>query len=353
MPLHKLYAKWVQDWDHRIAAIATNRVIRPFEWGAEWSATWPCRNGHCADDPASYFAHHSRRVLENSDDFYRHETPAAFDFDGDWLRFPSNVVSPHTENNTVHARWFPAPGRNAVIVLPHWNALEHAHIGVARMAQKLGINALRLSLPYHDRRMPAELQRADYAVSSNVGRTIDATRQAVLDVRCCVDWLEERGMERIGIVGTSLGSCHAFLASAHEPRLTVNCFNHCSLYFADVVWTGVATSHIRQSLESATTLDDLRQAWLGISPAPYLERFARQPKNSLFIYARYDTSFLPEFSETVIGELRRHGARHQVKVLPCGHYTTGETPYKYIDGWHMGRFLHGAFREPQRRAAGA
>ena len=37
---------------------------------------------------------------------------------------------------------------------------------------------------------PAELKRADYAVSSNICRTMDAARQAVIDVRCCFDWLE-------------------------------------------------------------------------------------------------------------------------------------------------------------------
>jgi hypothetical protein len=32
-------------------------------------------------------------------------------------------------------------------------------------------------------------------------------------------------------------------------------------------------------------------------------------------------------------------------VLPCGHYTTGETPFKYMDGWYLGSFVHRAFRE--------
>ena len=57
---------------------------------------------------------------------------------------------------------------------------------------------------------------------SFVARTIDATRQAVIDVRSCVDWLEQENYESIGIVGTSLGSCYAFLASTHDPRLRVN-----------------------------------------------------------------------------------------------------------------------------------
>jgi hypothetical protein len=32
------------------------------------------------------------------------------------------------------------------------------------------------------------------------------------------------------------------------------------------------------------------------------------------------------------------------RVLPCGHYTTGETPYQYIDGWYLGSFVYRAFK---------
>jgi len=41
-----------------------------------------------------------------------------------------------------------------------------------------GMAALRMSLPYHDRRMPPELRRADYIVSSNIVRTLQVCRQA-------------------------------------------------------------------------------------------------------------------------------------------------------------------------------
>jgi hypothetical protein len=31
-------------------------------------------------------------------------------------------------------------------------------------------------------------------------------------------------------------------------------------------------------------------------------------------------------------------------VLPCGHYTTGETPYKFLDGWYLGWFVYRAYK---------
>src|SRR6185369_4722764 len=142
--------------------------------------------------------------------------------------------------------------------------------------RRLGISALRISLPYHDFRMPPELQRADYAVSSNVARTIDATRQAVIDVRCCLDWLQSQGYERLGIVGTSLGSCYAFLASAHDARIQVAAFNHASTYFADVVWSGQSTRHIKAGIEGMIDLETLREVWSAISPPSYWPKFKEQ-----------------------------------------------------------------------------
>jgi hypothetical protein len=187
--------------------------------------------------------------------------------------------------------------------------------------------------------MPAELQRADYAVSSNIGRTIDATRQAVLDIRCALDWLEARGARRLAIVGTSLGSCYAFLASAHDPRLVVNMFNHCSTYFSDVVWTGLSTIHVKQGLEGHLDLDTLRRLWLCISPTVYFDKFASKPKRSKFLYARYDTTFLPSLSEDTLKLCREYKLDFESVVLPCGHYTLGETPFKFLDGWHICAFV--------------
>jgi hypothetical protein len=335
------YGRRIDAWEKQLAFRATNRVVRPFEWGLEWTRRWPQArelplNGH---SPEHYLLDLNRAAMTDSDQFFSYEKPTDFLLEGDVLRFSTPAPTPYPENDVVHARYFPAPGNRAVVLLPHWNAPADGHLALCRGLQKLGIASLRISLPYHDFRMPPELQRADYAVSSNIGRTMDATRQAVIDVRCCFDWLETQGYNRFGIVGTSLGSCYACLASAHDSRIAVNVFNHCSTYFADVVWTGLSTRHIREGLEGHVDIDRLRDLWRAISPVSYIDKFAAQKQKSQFIYTTYDTTFLPELSRDIVGKMKEYQVDHKVVVLPCGHYTLGETPFKFMVGYHICAFL--------------
>ena len=366
------YAQWMYDWETRLTSVDNNRVVRPLDWGLDWTHNWAGRNGGpSAQDSRElqeYFSRFNDRIIRDSDNFYSYRKPTDFRLErrevqvfstrevpdprleekvrgthAEFLRFTSPVVTPYPENNLVNARWFPARGRRAVVLLPHWNSDALSYNSLCRVLNWMGIAALRLSMPYHDIRRPAEIDRADYAVSANIGRTLDSVRQGVIDARCCLDWLEAQGYNRLGIVGTSLGSCYAFLATAHDPRIQVAAFNHASTYFADVVWHGQSTRHIREGLETAIDLENLRQVWRAASPIVYFDKFSRWPRRSLIIYGKYDMTFLPEFSEQVVEEFAKHNLDHKVVVLPCGHYTMGETPYKYMDGWQLVSFLRTAF----------
>jgi hypothetical protein len=46
---------------------------------------------------------------------------------------------------------------------------------------------------------------------------------------------------------------------------------------ADVVWTGSAAPHLRESLEAAFTRADVRAAWSIISPARHAARLSARP----------------------------------------------------------------------------
>jgi dienelactone hydrolase len=185
--------------------------------------------------------------------------------------------------------------------------------------------------------MPPSLTRADYIVSSNVGRTLQVCRQAVTDARRAIAWLHRQGYERLGILGTSLGSCLALLTSAHEPLIRAQALNHVSIYFADVIWEGLSTSHVRAGFDGHITLDRLRELWMPISPRAYVDRV--QDKKTLLVYAKYDTTFPVHLSLDLVRAFGDLGIDYDLAVLPCGHYTTGLAPFKYVDGYVLTKFL--------------
>lgn len=327
-------------WEDDLSTRSTDRVVRPFEMGLEWVKNWPVQLERGDETDFEYVTQLNQKIIAEGQTFFAYEVPKQYTLGADnWLDFESPVRTPYPENNRVKGLWFPARGHKAVVVLPHWNSKLPQQNALCAGLQKLGISALRLSLPYHDARMPASLQRADYAMSSNICRTIDATRQAIIDTRACYDWLQQQGYESLGIVGTSIGSCYAFLASAFDERIRVNMFNHCSTYVADVVWEGVSTKHIKKSMVGNIDLPTLRKLWLSISPPSYWDVFTSGKKKSKFIYTRYDTTFPLHLSREVIAGAERFKWNHDVRVLPCGHYTMGEFPFKYVTGYEICSFL--------------
>jgi hypothetical protein len=361
--MHRVeYYRWViarvfHAWERRLHAVSKDRVVRPFEWGLDWIEP----NGGAGESPpdevlldwASHAVSDSTRFFETpdtSDYTFRPDVDGATGA----LSFPSAMHTRYPENNTVHALYFRPEAKpslaearhageggrhsRAVLVLPQWNAGPDGHVGLCRLLNRFGLSALRLTLPYHDARRPAELNRADYIVSANVGRTVQACRQAVMDARRAIGWLAGQGYDRIGILGTSLGSCLSLLTAAHEPRVRAQALNHISPYFADVVWRGLSTTHVRAGLEGSVELERLRQMWLPISPQAYLDRI--RDTKTLLVYAKYDLTFPVDLSRALVGEFARRGIPHEVAVLPCGHYSTGVAPFKFLDGFTLARFLN-------------
>ncbi len=322
------------------AMLNDNRLVYPFAWGTEFVAE--NANG---ENPRKVLTENSRRILENSDEYFFQPEISDFQLNGENLTWTSAIKTPSPENDVVHARYFPAMkngklSRSAVIVLPHWNAPPDSYVALCKVLNKVGISALRLTMPYHEARMPPDLERADWLVSTNVGRTLQSVRQAVVDTRAAVTFLKKQGFEKVGIVGTSIGSAIAFLAMVHDWQIDAAVFNHVSGYFADVVWQGISTYHVREGLEKEVSLEDLREFWLPISPMAYMKKLAAQSERpKRFIYALYDLSFPVELSRETIKALKDHGIKHDSTALPCGHYTLGEKPWVYVDGWKIVTFL--------------
>jgi hypothetical protein len=66
----------------------------------------------------------------------------------------------------------------------------------------------------------------------------------------------------------------------------------------------------------------------------------------LIISAKYDLSFLPEFSQDVFREYRAHDIPVEIQLLPCGHYTLGVFPFSWWAAMRMIRFLRISLRRP-------
>jgi hypothetical protein len=333
-------------WERKLASVTTDRVVRPFDWGLDWIDV----NGRAAHTaPADLVGEWVTDVMADTDAFYTPEPTSDYRLDPpgpdgeQLLTFPSALTTPHRENNIVYGRLFHArestnrTHRAAVVVLPQWNSSADGHIGLSKLLTMHGLTALRLSLPYHDRRMPPELHRADYIVSSNIVRTVQVCRQAILDARRAIAWLHGQGYDRIGMLGSSLGSCLSLLTTAHEPLVRAQALNHISPYFADVVWRGISTAHVREGLDGHIELDLLRELWQPLSPANFLERV--RDRRTLLVYARYDLTFPVDLSRELVRQFEVQQIPHELAVLRCGHYTTGVTPFKFIDGLILSRFL--------------
>jgi len=337
--------------ERHLAMLNDNRVVRPFEWGAEFVGGEV--NG---SSELEFLRARSKEIIEASDEYYRLERDPDFDestpdpqaIEGSsYVSWRSAVETPSAENNVAHARLFAheKDKKAAVVVLPHWNAREGSYLNLCTNFQRFGVSALRLTLPYHEERMPPELERADHLVSPNIGRTIQSVRQSVLDTLAAVRWLYLKGYENVGVVGTSIGSCVAFLAFTHDETIRSAVFNHVSGFVSDVVWRGLSTYHVRQGLEKDIALEDLRECWMPISPFAYMEKLARlAPRPQRYIYTLYDLSFPVDLSRDTMRALNEHGIEHDETVIPCGHYTLGEKPWVYLDGYKIISFLRKALR---------
>ena len=297
----------------------------------------------CAD-PRDLCGSMRAEAIEKSSEWYAAEEVRDYRLDAEnVLTFTSPVESPWPENNTVHGQFFPARKHGpAVLVLPNWNAKWHGQVALCHWLQRMGISAMKMSLPYHDRRMAKGHERADQLVGPNIGLTLAANRQAVKDARACLSWLEQRGYTRLGILGTSIGSSVGYITLVHDKRVRAGGFFHVSTYFADVVSKGMTTNHVWEALRHEVTVDELREFWAPVSPMPYVERGMGAGKNTFMVYGKYDPTFLPELTQEMLGALRRHGADAEDGGVALGHYSLELAPFSYIAGCRMFTFLRGA-----------
>ena len=124
--------------------------------------------------------------------------------EADFLRFTSPVRTRYPENDQVNARWYPAPEKHPQAA----EAGHHRHAAVERRRLQPQPRSAPSSIASASPRCGFPCPTTTFAAppswsapttqsSANIGRTIAACRQAVVDIRSCLDWLEAQGYDAV------------------------------------------------------------------------------------------------------------------------------------------------------------
>ncbi len=214
------------------------------------------------------------------------------------VTFPSPVTSPHPENNTVYAEYF-RPKRAggklpAVVVLDILDGKGVVSRGAAMWLAQHGVAAMALTMPYYGPRRPAGVRVR--MLSPDVDRSVANVRQAVLDGRRAVAWLGSRpevDPDRLGVVGTSLGSFTGGLLAAAEPRVHSACLLLTGGGLVDAFYSHPQAGLIAQALLLAgVTREKLQRLIAPVDPLTYADRL--RDKKLLLIGASRDDVVPPE-----------------------------------------------------------
>lgn len=256
-----------------------------------------------------------------------------------WIKFPSAITTDIQENNFAWAKVTDSGSYDkALVVFHHWNA-KSRNQRLANFLSRRGISVIEVALPYHlERRRPGSLH-SDFMLSSNLGRTIQSIRQAVLDGRLLVKFLKGEGYKEISVLGMSLGSWVAGLVAAHDPDVNKAALFLSAGSLADMVWTGRATRLIRTALEPAINLTDLNRAWSIVNLENYAHLLTRPQLDVQFVLAKRDKVVLPDLSERFIRSLQHAGTTPEVLRLNCGHYSLSLPPHMIFAGLRLMKFL--------------
>ena len=256
-----------------------------------------------------------------------------------WLKFRSAISTDVAENNVVWAKVTESGSReHALVVFHHWNATARNR-RLAQYFARRGITVVEIAMPYHFERSRPGALHADYMLSPNWGRTIQSVRQAVLDGRKLIGWLNRGAYGKISVLGMSLGSWVAGIVAAHDQTVSRASLLLTAGSLADMVWTGRATRLVRVALERDISLADLRRAWAPLNLENYAHRLARSNLGLHVVVANRDLVVLPTLTDRLLSRLKDAEAEPKVLALNCGHYSLAKAPYNISTALSLGRFL--------------
>lgn len=236
------------------------------------------------------------------------------------VTFPSPVVTPHANNNTVHCEYF-QPGtagqRPGVIVLHILGGDFVLSRLFCRALAHEGVAALFLKMPYYGPRRQPEVKAR--MVSLDPDETVRGMTQAVLDVRQATAWLASRpeiDSGQLGIMGISLGGITAGLAASAEPRLQNVCLILAGGDIGEVAWNSPHMKQLRQRWEAAGgNKESLVELIRPVDPVTYAANV--RGRRILMLNAAYDEVIPPACTTSLWKAL----GEPEIVWWDAGHYS--------------------------------
>jgi pimeloyl-ACP methyl ester carboxylesterase len=212
----KLYLSWLDRWDEQRARRGEDgKETTSFALDAD--RAFP---GERTDSIREFCARADEASADRAFFDEQNDNDQDFAVKDSWVRFQSGIPTDVAENNIVWAKITKSGSLDkALVIFHHWNARAR-NAQIAGFLSRRGITVVEIAMPYHfERSRPGSLH-ADYMLSANLGRTIQAVRQAVCDGRKLIRWLKGEGYLEISVLGMSLGSWVAGLIAAHDPNVS-------------------------------------------------------------------------------------------------------------------------------------
>jgi hypothetical protein len=241
------------------------------------------------------------------------------------ITYPSIVQTQYAVNNTVTAYLFmpPGPGPHpAMVVLHEWNpSTTRSGFLLCRAIARANVAALMVVEPYSLNRTPQNADRGDARIlSGDVPHMVGALRQAVLDTRRGLDYLQKRpdiDSSRMGVAGISLGGILSGVVAGVDPRIKVVLTLVGGADFPKDLWDGPLTRPFRrQIVHDGYTYQTYMAAMAPVDSTSWLPQRHFNPEDVLMINGRYDTVISPNQAKL----LARDFDGTHIVWLNSGHY---------------------------------
>lgn len=118
-------------------------------------------------------------------------------------------------------------------------------------------------------------------------RTVESTRQAIVDLRALIQWIKNNKQGPVIIIGVSLGGFISNLVATLEPEIDALVSIMYSNRLSYSIWNTIPGKYIRQDLEHhGVNYNDLIKYWEVTEPNQALPKISKD--NILLISAKYD-----------------------------------------------------------------